>query len=663
MSISFRCPHCKATGRIAEKYLGKTVRCPKCGGSVLAQGSGSVEPAIQSPANLKSDRVCIANAPLDATEGSVTRMPPTAGPPAVVSNGGRSVNGLLGSTSPHSTDLRPATRFSSLPGFLQRPTRRSIAAVVGILIVAVLIAKGSGLFASKYKSAPAKLSFTAAGDGSKTDAPDVVMTLTTQWWDTEPGLTAMDAQKVPDVVILPGETQKLDEESFALFAVEDLARDWYRLVKHEYEGFRANNEGAPASPLNSALESVAAFRQESIRQKRAYDTLRRHLQKTMNEDFVQNFTEYEVVLNTISNRAASLEQPLARYDRTIRAIQQAAAARVLANGLGLGLSAWARGERDDTAFAIGVFGGAAAASMELPKANQAKKTVNAQLEDDFRVYLAGMSGVVVKVTDEWAGKIKQSRWDLPQRSLNSNHGDPHSRNPFERTARAVWQAARDEEDVAQHERKTVAAKRLLQYALVCRQAADQVPDDPHTYDSYRAFFLKWAGRIANRAAAIDLGETGLPQSPDDAPEGGVLAREIWDACVKFQTFDTEITDEVVQNQFLARAYAGDAKGALDVIAERAMNSQGRGSRTVHTPRTSYSKRPDFWYDCARILSITGHPQSALQCLTIAFQRGFRDRERAKLCLDFANVRQDHQTGDKFKTLIENGRPAPSWRRP
>ncbi len=237
MSISFRCPHCKAAGRIADKYLGKRVRCPKCGGSVLAQGSGNVEPAIESPMNLKSGPVPMANASGNTAEGSGTRTPHAAGLPAVVPDGVRPAIGLQGSPSPHSTDIHLRTRFSSLPKFVQRPTRRTMAAVAMILIVAVLIARGLGIFATGGKPAPARLSFATGEPGSKADPLDVVMTLTPQWWDTEPGLTATDMRKIPDVAILPEEVKKLDEESFALFALENLARDWYRLLKNESERF------------------------------------------------------------------------------------------------------------------------------------------------------------------------------------------------------------------------------------------------------------------------------------------------------------------------------------------------------------------------------------------------------------------------------------------
>jgi hypothetical protein len=448
---------------------------------------------------------------------------------------------------------------------------------------------------------------------------------------------------------------KLDEELFVLLAIEDSARRWAREAKRWDEvakklvaGNIANDSRNRATPMLVA-HCLASLRLELAWQRLGYDTLRRHMQEKADAQFMEVIELHEKFLNSLEENLTALEKPFAQFLYVVREILNGANSRALATGIGAALYAWGNGESDETMFARGVIGTAIAAGQERKQAIQATSPLREDLAKEFNRFVDSMNDIISEASIVWSDTIRKSKWNDPELAFNVMDSNARRCNPFELVARMV-PAVRQ---------KGVSTNELIEFAEKCRRASQRVPSDK-AFNFYRAHFLSVAGIIANRAAAKDLGVTGLPTQPEDAPKGGALAREIWDDYVEFQPFDAQFTDETVRNQFLAHAYAGDPQGAYKIAEKYIMvRPPPANPRRKKAPnlvkgelRLSSSPQSQFWYDCARVCSVSGHTKVAVLCLTHAVNRlKFPDTTTAKLSPDFRQVREDHTTRNAFERIF------------
>jgi hypothetical protein len=195
--------------------------------------------------------------------------------------------------------------------------------------------------------------------------------------------------------------------------------------------------------------------------------------------------------------------------------------------------------------------------------------------------------------------------------------------------------------------KDASVKELMEQMAVCRRAANMVPTD-RVFKVFRAAFLGLAGTIANQAAVKDLGLTGFPLRPKDAPEAAKQAFTIWNAYIKIEPFDTNFTEEVVHNYIVACAQAGYAAIAQPAILKNIVLPRRFGGAMLNAQA---SARPEFWFDCARVCSVSGNTHLSLGCLDQAVKMGFREMETAKIHPDLRNVREDGGTSAAFKRLF------------
>jgi hypothetical protein len=170
----------------------------------------------------------------------------------------------------------------------------------------------------------------------------------------------------------------------------------------------------------------------------------------------------------------------------------------------------------------------------------------------------------------------------------------------------------------------------------------------------RALFLGIGGMAANRAAAKDLGSTGLPRSVKTAPPAGKLALSLWVEYRKNEPFATQVGDVVLQGYAMGCAYGGELEKAAEVlfpnIAVVRVELRGR-LKIARLHLLPASHRAEFWRDCGRIYSLGGNVELAILCLRAAHGGSFRGKEAAKLSPDFANVRDHPITALEFRRLF------------
>ncbi|HEY7153978.1 MAG TPA: hypothetical protein VH575_08495 [Gemmataceae bacterium] len=418
---------------------------------------------------------------------------------------------------------------------------------------------------------------------------------------------------------------RVEERQFLLYALENMSIQ------------RVANTNKPGRPFEAPSVILGRF---LARQRLLFDTVRRHVQKRKKTELVPLFEAYEKELNLRDDYRKALEKPWADYIKKMSAASSAASSRVLLTGLGYALAPVAEGEDERRNFARGMNAMFNTAIVEGEKlrmfgAGAAKEYGNAlkKTDEEFSPRLEKSHKEFQEQLEEF---VAMNKTEDAEFAFQTAAAEP-ARNPFLLTAKAATIL----------KNKGASIKELMEQAEVCRRAAGMAPSD-RVFNIYRAAFLGVAGTIANRAATKDLGATGFPSKPKDAPEAGKLAYKIWNAYSKVEPFDTNYTDEVVQAFILACAQAGYAASAQPVILKAVVQPRrfGRAALNVNA-----SARPEFWYDCARVTSMLGNTRLSMDCLQQAVKLGFREKESAKVHPDLRNVREDSVTAATFKRLF------------
>jgi hypothetical protein len=442
-----------------------------------------------------------------------------------------------------------------------------------------------------------------------------------------------------DIPQLTANFARVDEQLFVLFALEDMAR------KIPTATGKLDHAGLPA-PVVVAIR-LNELSSNLAQQRRGYDTLRRHVQDREDPDFLEIFGIYGQVLDLMDEATGRFRQRMKGHLHALENYNGGIWAKALTSGMAYGLRSVAQGEDGETAWTRGVMGGFASIIEDRPEAIKVqaafRETLMAALREFDQTFKSQIDGAIGKFRD----KIDKSKWGKGTDFAFKSSVQRPMRNPFQVVVRA--QSALGERQ------PQLTTEQLIVLAQICRETVKAVPPGP-AYDLYRAQFLSTAGMLADKAAAKDLGATGLPESENDAPKGGRLSEELWAQYVEVEPYDTSYTDDVARAHFMSHAYAGHLDDAYEIIAARALEAMNLRPRdrtrdTAAKLHLSASNRPDFWYDCARVCSMTGHNRTAIECLTRAVKVGFQSGASAKFNPDFRNVREDRVTGDLFKKLF------------
>jgi hypothetical protein len=580
MTTSLRCPHCNATGQTREDVLGKRVRYRHCHQLFV----------VPQPAE--------ATAPPEGQETAGEAQSPVVAASPPPQSPDRTQFHFPFTTVPYPQWAVP------LLGLLSQPRRRLLLLAPA---VAVVVAVVFGVVYSRRADA-----WSGAAPRTASDI-DTHLALYTQ----------------KDIPQLAANFGGVDEQLFVLFALEDMAR--------KIPAATELPNMTVALYLNELASNLA-------QQRRAYDTLRRHLQDGENREFLDVFEEYAKVLDLMDQGSAELTKLLEIFQRGNRKINEAVGLRALASGIDYGSRSLAQGEDGETAFTRGISAWLDSVVQDQPAANDARKALWLQLTKTKNAFKKVFLYQINEATTAFFDKIRASKWGKDPDFAFKNVADLPTRNPFQVVVRAQAGLAGTQETAT-----------LIAQAKVCQQAARLVPPGP-TYDLYRAQFLSAAGQLADKAAARDLGATGLPRKEEDAPVGGRLSEELWAEYVKAEPYDTAFTDDVVRAHFMSHAYAGHLEAAYDIIAARALERmpampKRRAFDAAARLHLSASAKPGFWYDCARVCSMTGHNRTAVACLKRAASLGFRDRAAAKFNPDFRQVRENQAAGDMFRQLF------------
>jgi hypothetical protein len=391
--------------------------------------------------------------------------------------------------------------------------------------------------------------------------------------------------------------------------------------------------------------------------------MRRQIERRKDlQELLPVFRQYDKQLELFKGLITELNANHAAYCKKVGIANRAAASRAMMSALYYGLRAVAEGDNDN-AFARG-FSGMLSSSID-------GKIKVAQAEAQGRTDL-------VKVVKQTGARYVEQRVALRKQfdadfrklvqEMKTRHGWTSTEFAFERTGSSstetlvqnpflIAAAAR-----AMLYSKDASVEEMIAQAQACRRAAALVPsirrqaNELDVGKSARAAILGIGGTLANRAAARDLGSTGLPLTPRAAPAAGKLAHSLWVAYRANEPFASEVSDDVLQAYALGCAYGGALKAANAVLLQNIVQvipvwSRGRPRNPQFQFRAAVSNRPDFWYDCARITSVGGNTDLALQCLQAAVRLGFREKEVAKVSPDLANVRGNPRTAAGFKKLF------------
>jgi hypothetical protein len=157
-----------------------------------------------------------------------------------------------------------------------------------------------------------------------------------------------------------------------------------------------------------------------------------------------------------------------------------------------------------------------------------------------------------------------------------------------------------------------------------------VPED-RPYDGVRADLLARAGRLANQAGALDLGDAGLPTRLNLAPKSASRAVMFWRYYLVYEKVDANVNIDVLHNIVLAWAYAGRVPAAHRQLMLIGLGKVNRGGA-------------EFWYDAARVCSMASDVRNSRLALERAVRLGFRDFDKAKVTPDLKNLRKSDTAG-------------------
>jgi hypothetical protein len=194
------------------------------------------------------------------------------------------------------------------------------------------------------------------------------------------------------------------------------------------------------------------------------------------------------------------------------------------------------------------------------------------------------------------------------------------------------------------------ARKGHEFASEMLKAIELIPpgdprDTTEVFFYYRGLMSGWAGTLATRAAAIQLGTDSFEKAHRAPPPASSTATYAWGCYKQYEKSGAFPRTHYIANYVYALAYAGKGQDALKVAKDAA------GDRV---------EEPNYWYTLARLCSINkaGTPKQRQQIREdgIHFMReamllGFTGVEEAKVQPDLENLRTDPKLKGKLDTAM------------
>jgi hypothetical protein len=426
----------------------------------------------------------------------------------------------------------------------------------------------------------------------------------------------------------------LDEALFAVYALDEMYH--HRLPE-------ASSTDPVHKPAHCRLIAFVAQR------RRQFDTLRRYYERSkVDSVIVEVYRDYERELDVWKEFNHKARAAVQAYERAMSLAYMAAADRVMNTALAFGSQTYFAGGSGGDALAAWMLAASRPAALEKanlqPRELEAVKRFYKDFEELGKQYNPKISEISSKNFEKFKKLVAELRsehdWKDAEFACDSSlttqaKGAEPSRNPFALIDAAKKLLAND----------SATRDELLAGAEYGQRAANMVPA-AKAYDFYRAGFLAAAGRLANQAAAKDLGADGFAGAIKHPPAAGPLALRLWR---RYLGIKGDLNDDVIHHVIQASACAGRPDASYKLILSNCVEKRPH-SRNL-TLNASFSNNPAFWYDCARICSLMNDLGTSAECLQQAVQLGFRDGEAAKADPDLKKVRENPVTVKRFKALF------------
>jgi hypothetical protein len=418
--------------------------------------------------------------------------------------------------------------------------------------------------------------------------------------------------------------QKVSEALFVLYALEDMYEKDMPKLPEAVDPFK----GLPQNRLKEF------FAQRQF----LFDHLRRHVERSaennkLHATTVQLFREYEKRFDVQKSVRDQILDAYTAFNKKVNRSNQeygnAVGLTAVSYGLGLFLGVSSLEESFE--------GFTKVAALGDIQRNQVQTKAYADLVQklsEIQSNLPDLKKATEKNRDSFKKiaeqQSKDNKWEDTEFAFQNK--TPPKVNPF-RLVGAAQRALADKKNEPSKEE-------LLVHAKACMTAAEMVPDEK-VYDFYRAAFYAVAGQLANRAAEKDLGATGFAEAMQNPARAAAVAKTAWEGYFKYEPVDVNLNTQALHRYVLAIAYGGDMKTAAQVLSKYIVVAvrNPRTGQVVQTLADKASFDPQFWYDCARVFSVTGGSAPAVLCLQRAKQCGFAKGEEAKLDPDLKPIRQ------------------------
>jgi hypothetical protein len=194
------------------------------------------------------------------------------------------------------------------------------------------------------------------------------------------------------------------------------------------------------------------------------------------------------------------------------------------------------------------------------------------------------------------------------------------------------------------------ARKGHEFASEMLKAIELIPsgdprDTTEVFFYYRGLMSGWAGTLATRAAAIQLGTDSFEKAHRAPPPASSTATYAWGCYKQYEKSGAFPRTHYIANYVYALAYAGKGQDALKVAKDK------DGERV---------DEPNYWYTLARLCSINkaGTPKQreqirrdGIEHMREAMLLGFTGVEEAKIQPDLESLRTDPKLKGKLDTAM------------
>jgi hypothetical protein len=222
----------------------------------------------------------------------------------------------------------------------------------------------------------------------------------------------------------------------------------------------------------------------------------------------------------------------------------------------------------------------------------------------------------------------------------SRDGSGREKDPFRLIAQARTIKIDSSED----------ARKAHEFARECLKAIEWIPigdarDTSEVFFYYRGLLCGWAGTLATRAAAIQIGTDSLDKCYRFPADSAGTALYAWSRYKSYERSGAFSKTHALVNNVYAHAYAGKVQEALKLAKDSA------GERVDD---------PNYFYVLARLSSVykfgnAKHMEQVqdqgTQYLREAMLLGFTGVEEAKLHPDFEKMRQNPKISSKLNQAM------------